>query len=388
MKVIVLVYIFSVIGLLLYSYTQVDLGLTLTRHPLLYPIQRIFQHIGYFQRPLATYFYILIIILLFISYLFFIIRAWKDSLSGKLLWFVIIFQSIILLFAYSAFSYDIFNYIFDARIITHYHQNPYLHRALDYPQDPMLGFMHWTQRTFPYGPTWLLLSLPLSFAGFQYFLLTFFLFKGLGVIAYIGSVYCIWMILKKTVIKEKILGTVLFALNPLVIIESLVSAHNDIVSVVFTLWALYCLINKKYIRSFIVFCIGFGIKFLTIFILPAMLYIYFLQKRRKIDWRKMYEISAAFMIIPVILASWRTNFQPWYLLSILPFAALIGKRLYGIIPIFIMTFFSLLEYIPFFWTGNWNPPIPLILTLLTTSGVILSLVVILFLNAKDMVQLS
>jgi len=64
-----------------------------------------------------------------------------------------------LLFSYPFLSHDLFNYLFDAKIVTFYHQNPYILKALDFPSDPWLRFMHWTHRTYPYGPSFLFLTL-------------------------------------------------------------------------------------------------------------------------------------------------------------------------------------------------------------------------------------
>jgi len=50
------------ICLLLFSYTQVDLSLTLSRVSIYQTVEKIFQHVGYYQRPLAASLYIVILI--------------------------------------------------------------------------------------------------------------------------------------------------------------------------------------------------------------------------------------------------------------------------------------------------------------------------------------
>src|SRR4030042_3801668 len=169
-------YLATIVALFLYSFTQVDLNLTLSRWSIWQVIEKSFQHIGYFNRPLSTVFFIMIIVLLFIFYGLFLFLSYRNKISVREMWYLVILTAVILSFSYNAFSYDLFNYIFDAKIVTYYHQNPYLYKALDFPGDPMLTFMHWTHRTYPYGPSWLLLTVPLSFLGFNFFLPTFFLF--------------------------------------------------------------------------------------------------------------------------------------------------------------------------------------------------------------------
>lgn len=170
-------YLVVIIALFLYSFTQIDLGLTMTRASIFTQIQRSFQYIGYFNRPLSTTLDITIMLLLFSFYIVYILFARRGLLNLKTFWLTTIILTVILAFSYTAYSYDIFNYIFDAKIVTHYHANPYLHKALDFPKDPMLSFMHWTQRTYPYGPVWLILTVPLSFIGLNYFIPTFFLLR-------------------------------------------------------------------------------------------------------------------------------------------------------------------------------------------------------------------
>ena len=181
----------TIVGLFFYSFTQIDLGLTLTRASFWQPIQRAFQEVGYFQRPLSTAIYLVLLISLFACYFLILKRVDQQKLSRETIWRMVLTTAVILTFSYNAFSYDLFNYIFDARVITYYQQNPYQVRALDFPSDPMLGFMHWTHRFYPYGPVWLFITVPLSFLGGQKFLATAILLKILMAVSYLFSVYLI-----------------------------------------------------------------------------------------------------------------------------------------------------------------------------------------------------
>ena len=219
--------------------------------------------------------YLLHIFLIIVSgltlfYIYFLFLALEKKLKIKTLRNITILTGIILSFSYVAFSYDLFNYIFDAKIITFYHENPYLKRALDFPGDPMLSFMHWTHRYYPYGPFWLVLTVPLSFAGLQIFLVTYFLFKFLATVFYFGSVYLIYKINKKINKGSEIFNTVLFAFNPLVIIEALVSSHNDIAMVFFALLGFYLFLLRSRILGIASVIISAAIKIPTIAILLPM----------------------------------------------------------------------------------------------------------------------
>lgn len=286
-----------VVSLFLYSFTQIDLGLTLTRVSFWQVIQRQFQYIGYFNRPLSTYIYLGLLLFLFGFYFLLLKAVRKGWLTPKQIWRLILVTALILWVSYNAFSYDLFNYIFDAKIVTFYHKNPYQHKALDFPGDPMLGFMHWTHRYYPYGPLWLVFTVPLSFLGFQKLLPTMFLFKGLGLVGYLGSAWFIYQILLKTKPKIKSIGLAIFAFNPLVIIESLVSAHNDILMMMLALGGFWFLIKRRYFFAWLMLFLSIGVKFATGLLLPVFLLAGFYRwQKRKINWEKIWLVSFLLMI--------------------------------------------------------------------------------------------
>jgi hypothetical protein len=362
-KTALLLYSIVLLGLFVYSFSQIDLSLTFSRIETLRNIVGYFQHIGYFERPLSTYIYISIVVLLFIFYIVFLRLAAKKKIGKPFVWSTIIVSAVLLVFSYNAFSYDIFNYIFDAKIVTHYHANPYQHKALDYPGDPMLSFMRWTHRVYPYGPVWLGITIPLSFIGFQVFLLTFFIFKLLMAASYIGCAYFIGKVFQKTAPEKEVFGLVFFALNPLVLIEGLVSGHIDIVMMFFSAWALYLLITKKYITSYITLVVSIGIKFVTGFLLPVFVLLSYYQKNHKtVPWDFVFGLATVLMTVGVIVESHQSTFQPWYVLAILPFAVFIAHRYIVLIPSVIISFMAVLNYVPFLLTGNWDKPIPQILS--------------------------
>ena len=131
-KITIGLWFLTILGLFFYSFTQVDLNLTLIKHPFINQIIKSFQYLGYFQRPLSTIIFLLLLLLLFLLYFSFMALAKKGNLSRREFWLVIICTSVILLFSYPAFSYDIFNYMFDAKTIVIYHQSPWHTKPLDF----------------------------------------------------------------------------------------------------------------------------------------------------------------------------------------------------------------------------------------------------------------
>jgi hypothetical protein len=378
-------YVLVIIGLFFYSFTQVDLSLTLSKFSIYQTLEKQFQSIGFFQRPLSFEIFVSIISLLLFFYIYFLYLAKKQQFSLKNLKILSFLTFIILVFSYNAFSYDLFNYIFDAKILTFYHQNPYFHTPLDFTNDPMLNFMRWTHRFYPYGPSWLILTVPISFIGLNVFLPTFFMFKILMGLSFLGSAYLIYKISENLFPKEKFLNTVFFVFNPLVIIEGLVSAHNDFPMIFFALLSIYLYLQKKKVYSYISLIFSAGVKYSTGVLVPVLIVVeYFEMKKRKVNWEIVFLSFVFLSIAAMVFASLRTTFQPWYLMVSITFGALIAKKYYVFIPTIIATVFCLLIYGVYVYMSDYAKGYPQIIANIEWIGLISVLLItgVFFLNKR------
>jgi len=95
-----------------------------------------------------------------------------------------------------------------------------------------------------YGPVWLLLSGGLSLlaealgGGLLAYAL---LFKLVGLASHLASALLVWVILGRLAPSRRLSGTLLYAWNPLCLLEFCASAHNDAVMVALLLLGVYCL---------------------------------------------------------------------------------------------------------------------------------------------------
>ena len=224
------VYCLLFTAFVIYSYTQVDLNLTLSNNTIYQSIQSQLTNIGYFNRPLSTIIFFFLVLSCTFLYLF--IFKFRRSFTHKQLWSLIIGSALILTLSYPAFAHDIFNYMFDARTVVKYGQNPYFTTPLNFKEDDWIRFMRWTHVGSVYPPGWLVTSIPFYVLGLGKFTLTLLSFKLLGVISYLASS---WLMLKIAGRK----AWILWSFNPMVIIESLSSVHNEITMVAFTLFAFH-----------------------------------------------------------------------------------------------------------------------------------------------------
>jgi hypothetical protein len=372
-KILFVFYFFVVVSLFLYSFTQVDLSLTLSRASIWQDIQKSFQYLGFFQRPLSAMLFSAILFLLFLFYGIFLFLTHKNLLTKKQSWILVIGTTVILALSYNAFSYDLFNYIFDAKILTHYAQNPFLHKPSDFANDPMLNFMRWTHRLYPYGPSWLMLTVPLSFIGMNYFLPTLIMYKLLNAGFFLGLCYLIFKTSEKIFPKNAVFNLVFFALNPLVIIESLVSSHNEIPMMFFTILAIYLFINKRNTWSVLSYLFSVGIKYATLVLFPVYLALFYFKKiKKEIPWEKIFLAGIVLSLVSVVIASVRTTFQPWYLLYFLPFAALIAKKNYVFIPTVLLSLLAASIYIPYVLLSDYDKGYPAVVLNIEVAGLVIT----------------
>lgn len=330
----IFLYLFILVNLTLYSYFLIDPNLTFFQTSWWEIFRNNAVYIGYYRRDISWLIYFAIIISLFIFHFLFIKKI--KNLDPLKLAFLIGF---ILLFSYPFLSHDFFNYMFDAKIVTFYQKNPYFYKALDFPSDPWLRFMHWTHRTYPYGPVFLLITLVPSFFSFGKFVLSFLFFKMAFFIFYFAGVFFLNKLNKK--------WAVIFATNPLIIIEGLVNSHNDLIGVSLAIIGVFYLLKSKGLKSRLLFFLSAGIKYVT---LPLL----FLSR----DKKKMNRFIFVGIIGALIYLSFKSEIQPWYFLNLflfIPFNAQLINRLN------IFFFGLLISYYPYIRLGGWDKPEKIIL---------------------------
>ncbi len=351
-SILFVIYIIILLLFSIYSYSQIDLNLTLFTNSIYQSFQTQLIQLGYFNRPISTGIYSILIFLLFIYYFLSLWLVERKKLTGSNILWLIIGGSVILFFAYPAFSHDIFNYMFDARIVTKYFSNPYFFSAQDFPGDLWVRFMHWTHRTYPYGPTWLLSSLPFSFLGFGKFVLTLFNFKLMFTAFYFGNIYLIYKILHKISPEHSLLGATFYSLNPLILIETLMSPHNESQMLFFLLLAIYLMfVKKNQFAAVISLLFSAGIKFITIILLPIFIFSEKIIEKHKINgFLKLIFL----LLLPVIVVEilYREPY-PWYFIILVGITALILSNHLKII-ISAVTFGAMLQYIPYLFQGDYT----------------------------------
>lgn len=293
-----------------------------------------------------------------------------------------------LLVSYNALSHDVFNYIFNAKMLVVYHANPHVQVALDFPDDPWTRFMHNTHTTAPYGYGWTFLSVIPFMLGMGKFLLTWLAFRLWSVLSlvllYFALQYAAYVFGRTRLQAHQL---VLVFLNPLVLIELVSNMHNDLWMIVPAVvgLALVANLDTKKMQGYgslwlalVLYLFSISIKYATLALLPLFIVLGaekgFLLKffnfsvwgnrfKRYVPehWLSMIEVKvlqfvpffASVLLFLPLLTSRSQWFLPWYLVWSLVWLPFIRSKMWTRI-ILLFSFTAMLRYIPWLLTGGFD----------------------------------
>ena len=186
---------------------------------------------------------------------------------------VAFFVGLVFLICLPNTSQDVFYYMGSGRVLSDYSQNPYYVTIsdvlynIDEKDDILSNSGVWDTTTVVYGPIWVLITVLLNKFSLSSITLLLYEFKIANLIMYLLT---IWIIYKLTGKKK---FAVMFAFNPLIIMEFLVNCHNDIYMIFFIMLAMYFIKNKKNIwLGIIAIAISVAIKYISLLIFPFLIF--------------------------------------------------------------------------------------------------------------------
>lgn len=191
----------------------------------------------------------LMIFILFLLYLGLLWLSWKlATTAGRrrgMLWLtgaVLLICGSILVVAPGMLSHDIFVYAGYGRVMVAHGANPYFVPLSAFPGDPLAPLDDWRTAVAAYGPVWLLICAVLSWllgANAPAYVLAFRL---LALMAHLLNMVLIARLLRALGRSERVitLGAMLYALNPLMLFESALGAHNDVLMMTCMLLGCWC----------------------------------------------------------------------------------------------------------------------------------------------------
>jgi len=319
--------------------------------------------------PSAMHEYILSLAVPFLAYLL-AYRILKQ-VTGTRRWLAIIlgFSALFaatLVIMYPIGATDIFDYVFYSRILVHYGQNPLAVPPINFRSDPFFYNVVWYKTPSPYGPLWLLLTVPGSWLAGDDLAMNLLMMNALPAIFFLASAGVIALILKQSDPAHLLAGTLLFAWNPLVLFESAGNGHNGIIMMFFVLLAIYLLVRRQWLWVLPALVASVLIKYISaILILPFLIYCWRSQVGLKNKIRYLLLTSAisaamaAVIVIPFFsIPTGLFDEANWYSLLAVPTLAfhvlsgLVGEKdakmwiIASTSIIYLALYFLSLRYIP------------------------------------------
>lgn len=149
-------------------------------------------------------------------------------------------------------SPDVFSYIAYARIGVIHHLNPLTTLPAAIHTDPIYNYLSWIDQPSAYGPTWVIITSAWQWVftsfGINYILEMIIVLRIQGLAMHLVSTMLIWSISGhlqqlngNTSSTRRMLATLAFAWNPLLLFEACVNAHNDTALLTFILLSIWFL---------------------------------------------------------------------------------------------------------------------------------------------------
>lgn len=161
---------------------------------------------------------------------------------------------------------------------------------------------------------------------------SYFLFKLFSVLTYAAGAYILG--------KWKKEWGVFFATSPVILVEGVINAHNDLFTLTLALWGIYVLVRKKGSQGRILLILAGLVKF---FGLPLII-----LGRDKKSIKTILALGLAIGMLLVIAAS--HGIFPWYFLVLFAFI----PYWFDVIKTYQFFYFGLLlSYVFYIETGTW-----------------------------------
>lgn len=389
------------LGYVLFSYGLTAPNLVLSTWEPYWQFQTSMWKLLFNNRTNLTSVYSVVLLVFFISYLS-LVSIFKSaqhqlvetrSLLGKLqslssskLLFVYICFVLPMLFASNALSYDIFNYLFNAKMVVAYQANPHTQTALEFSDDPWVRFMHNVHTPAPYWYGWTAISLIPYSLGFGKLLSTWLAFRVFSLVSIVVLAIAIKQLAHSLNHKLSLHDYALVFLNPLFVIEILGNSHNDLWMLIPAIWGLSLLLKpplekiaiKPIAASILLLAISASIKLATVSLIPVWALCIGLQAYGRVLTEKLQKrfhlpvivsekvfgmllakitpllpfFASVLLFIP-LFSTRSQQYLPWYLTWSLVWLPVLNTKLWKQ-AVIVASVGALLRYIPWLLNGEYT----------------------------------
>jgi len=207
-----------------------------------------------------------------------------------------------LLLSAGLFSDDVYLYNSYGRMIAVHGVNPILTRPSQFPADLHLPWVHWKDLPSSYGPVWLMLSGFLSAVAGNSLTGVVIAYRLAALVVHVATATVLWSILRRTHPREALAGTVFYAWNPLVLVEVVGNAHNDVLVALFTVLLAGAATQRAGTRAALFAACAVMVKPFAVLLLPPL----GLLILRQTGWRALAApmAVAALTVVALSLPFW------------------------------------------------------------------------------------
>ncbi|MBI4707932.1 MAG: hypothetical protein HY761_08420 [Candidatus Omnitrophica bacterium] len=227
----------------------------------------------------------------------------KSILSGYF-WVSTVSVMVFLCSSYALLSSDLFEYSLRARMLSLYNLNPYLSVPVKIKHDFFYPMLFWKNTPECYGPLWVNIGQLHSIFFKNNMFLTSFMHKSILLIFLGLSSFSFYKLASQLRIKNCILLTVAFFMNPLVIIATIIDGHNEIAMTFFILLASLALLRSRYVLALFLLTLAIQVKFVYVLIVPLFILYIFRDTSKKMLLRFLDIITGAVFSLIVVVLLW------------------------------------------------------------------------------------
>lgn len=206
-------------------------------------------------------------------------------------------------------SSDVFAYALYGRVSSVYHANPYDLAPPVAADDPFLKLFGQEYLPSWYGPVWTMISADITEIGGEHIGLTVLLFRLTSILAALACAWLILASLRRHAPERATQGLVFFLWNPLVIVETGLSGHNDSVMLVLVLLAVWLHLRGWKTGAVVALTLSALVKFLTGMLIP--LYVLLVLREMSATERRSSDrlVSSGNPVEPIWRSAFRVNLR-------------------------------------------------------------------------------
>ena len=203
--------------------------------------------------------------------------------TNRLLWTILLLTvllSVIFLLAPAVMWPQVFLYGLYGRMVTVFHVNPYepSHAILS---GNLLYSVITTRQVgpAPYGPLWLDLTLPVTLLARDSVANLLIGFRLFGLLVHLANTLLLWQILGRLRAERRVVGTLLYAWNPVILLLGIAEMHYELVVILFILLASYFYLRRAFLLGWVCLLLAALMSPLCLLLLPLFFPLFWRETR-------------------------------------------------------------------------------------------------------------